>query len=134
MLIRSGGTDLGRDGCRVPLPWEGERPPFGFSASADPWLPQPPGWRDLSVAAQRSGSSHLRLYQAALRLRGAANGPMKWLPAPDGVLAFTRGSDFSCVVNLSGAPVELPPGSEVLLASADLVDGLLPPDTAVWLG
>ena len=57
---------------------------------------------------------------------------MQWLPAPDDVLAFTRG-DFICVVNLSPDPVEPPPHKEVLLASGPLTDGLLPPDTAAWL-
>ena len=35
----------GRDGCRVPLPWSGDEPPFGFSPPArrQPWLPQPAG-------------------------------------------------------------------------------------------
>ena len=28
---QSGRTDRGRDGCRVPIPWSGEGPPFGFS-------------------------------------------------------------------------------------------------------
>ena len=28
---RSGHTDRGRDGCRVPMPWSGTRPPYGFS-------------------------------------------------------------------------------------------------------
>src|SRR5207245_2206982 len=40
---RSGHADPGRDGCRVPLPWSGTEPPFGFSPSgtiAEPWLPQ----------------------------------------------------------------------------------------------
>jgi alpha-glucosidase len=37
------------------------------------------------------------------------------------------------VVNLSAYPVELPAHTELLIASGDLRDGLLPPDTAVWL-
>ena len=52
---RTGGADPGRDGCRVPLPWSGTEPPFGFSpagAAAEPWLPQPKEWRDLTVAAE----------------------------------------------------------------------------------
>src|SRR3954469_22950062 len=36
---RSGNTDRGRDGCRVPLPWSGGAPPFGYGG--DPRLPQP---------------------------------------------------------------------------------------------
>ena len=31
---RSGHTDRGRDGERVPLPWSGSEPPFGFSSSS----------------------------------------------------------------------------------------------------
>ncbi len=49
--FRGGG--VGRDGCRVPIPWSGEEPPFGFGpGSGQPWLPQPAGWAKLSVAAQ----------------------------------------------------------------------------------
>jgi len=40
---RSGHTVRGRDGCRIPIPWRGDTPPFGFSASADTWLPMPAG-------------------------------------------------------------------------------------------
>jgi alpha-glucosidase len=39
------------------------------------------------------------------------------------------------VLNLCGAPIELPPGRPILLASVPLPEsGELPPDTAVWLG
>src|SRR4029078_4695662 len=44
MFCRAAGENLGRAGCRVPLPWSGDAPPFGFSppnATAEPWLPQP---------------------------------------------------------------------------------------------
>jgi len=75
MFFRSGGTDPGRDGCRVPLPWRAEEPTFGFSpedATADPWLPQPASWREFSADYQagRSGSM-LELYREALRIRRA---------------------------------------------------------------
>ncbi|HET8779687.1 MAG TPA: glycoside hydrolase family 13 protein, partial [Agromyces sp.] len=55
MHFRSGGVDPGRDGCRVPLPWRGTVPPFGFSPdSASPWLPQPAEWAALTVQAQEA--------------------------------------------------------------------------------
>ena len=39
---RSGYAERGRDGCRVPLPWSGDRPPFGFTTDGvEPWLPSP---------------------------------------------------------------------------------------------
>ncbi|MFC6884892.1 glycoside hydrolase family 13 protein [Actinomadura yumaensis] len=130
---RSGHTDRGRDGCRVPLPWSGVEPPFGFG-SAEPWLPQPPDWKELTVEAQQSDpSSMLSLYRAALRIRAAelGDGAMRWLPSDDGVLAFTRDSGLTCVVNLGSRPV--PVSGEVRLASGPLDGGRLPPDTAVWL-
>jgi len=145
---RTGGADPGRDGSRVPLPWSGLDPPFGFSppaASREPWLPQPKEWRDLTVEAQSreaqsreagpgDAGSMLALYRRALRLRRAefgAGAAMSWLPAPGGVLAFDRGG-VACVANLSPVPVELPAG-EILLASGPASGGLLPPDTSAWL-
>src|SRR5689334_561874 len=140
---RTGGTDPGRDGSRVPLPWSGLEPPFGFSplgAAADPWLPQPKDWRDLTVEAQSRQAepgepiSMLALYRRALRIRRAEFGPgaaMTWLPAPARVLSFDRGG-VTCVANLSPAAVELPAG-QILLASGPVSGGLLPPDTSAWL-
>ena len=141
MWERSGRVDPGRDGCRVPLPWQGDTPPFGFSpdgASSAPWLPQPADWKDRTVRAQ-TGDPHsmLELYRAALTLRRAepalGDGTLTWLPAPDGVLAFAREPGFTCLVNLGDAAVPLPAHDELLLASGPLDDDRLPPDTAVWL-
>jgi alpha-glucosidase len=141
MFYRSGGRDPGRDGCRVPIPWAGAVPPFGFSpddATSAPWLPQPAHWRTTSVAAQTGDpSSTLELYRAALRIHrsepGLGDGEMTWLEAPDGVLAFRRAGRFACVANLSPAPVPLPAHEEVLLASAPLEDGCLPTDATAWI-
>jgi alpha-glucosidase len=138
---RTGGADPGRDGSRVPLPWSGEEPPFGFSPpgqAAEPWLPQPKEWRDLTVAAETGNDdSMLELYRAALAIRRSesalGDGPMRWLPSASGVLAFERGAGVSCVVNLSARPVPLPRHSGLLLASGPLDGELLPPDCAVWL-
>ena len=136
---RSGFTDRGRDGCRVPLPWGGEEPPFGFSPdTVEPWLPQPSEWRDRTVATQNGDpGSMLELYRMALRIRRAepalGDDTMTWLPAPQNVLAFSRGDRFSCLVNLSETTVELPERTVVLLASALSEDSGIPPDAAVWL-
>jgi alpha-glucosidase len=79
----------------------------------------------------------LELYRRALRLRRAeaalADSALTWLPAPQDVLSYRRGGALTVVVNLSAYPVELPAHTELLIASGDLRDGLLPPDTAVWL-
>jgi alpha-glucosidase len=139
---RTGGTDPGRDGSRVPLPWSGDAPPFGFSppgAAARPWLPQPASWSGLTVEAETGDpDSMLELYRNALRIRhtepGFGDGPMSWLPADAGVLWLRRGDGrLQMMANLSPAPVDLPEHVVVLLASGPLPGGKLPPDTAVWL-
>ncbi|HTC85438.1 MAG TPA: alpha-amylase family glycosyl hydrolase, partial [Candidatus Acidoferrum sp.] len=141
MHARSGGIDPGRDGCRVPLPWSGDRAPFGFSPAGAvhaPWLSQPAHWAGLTVEAELADpGSMLHLYRAALRIRraepGLGDGPFAWRSAPDGVLAFARGDRFAAVTNLSDRSVPLPRHEHVLLASADVSDGSLPPDATAWL-
>ncbi|GHE52808.1 glycoside hydrolase family 13 protein [Streptomyces vinaceus] len=141
-FLRSAGQDGLRDGCRIPLPWSGERPPYGFGPAGS-WLPQPADWAPLSVAAQ-TGDPHstLELYRAALELRRALPGlgspdagPLTWLPAPEGMLLFTR-PGFACTLNSRSEPLELPaPGRPVLSSAPVETDGrtvLLPPDSCTW--
>jgi alpha-glucosidase len=142
---RTGGKARGRDGCRVPLPWEENGASFGFSrtdggiSSASPWLPQPDGWGRYSAAAQADDpSSFLSLYRDALRLRRShpalGAGAMRWLDAPPGSLVFGRDPGFVFAANLGREPVPLPAHREILLTSAASVQAdMLPPDTAAWL-
>jgi alpha-glucosidase len=139
---RSGGTDRGRDGCRVPIPWSGDCPPFGYSpsaATAEPWLPQPTAWKKLTVEAQSGDEkSVLELYRKALHLRRAhpalGDGTMTWdSTAQEEVLSFTREPGFRCVVNLSEHQIALPDHTEVILSSGPVHDGCLQSDTAIWL-
>ena len=135
---RSGHTIRGRDGCRVPLPWSGVEPPFGFGPpGSTPWLPQPAAWAALTAETQagREGSM-LELYRRALAVRRAHPGlggeAFEWLAAPDGVLLFEREAGLQCAVNLSAAPYRLPV-SRTTLARSDAGDpDLLPPDAAAW--
>lgn len=134
---RSGRIERGRDGCRVPLPWRGDTAPFGFSTSADTWLPIPADWAPLTVERQRADpDSTLHFFRRALRLRrdlpAVGAGPLEDLSADDGVLTFRSGGEVTCVLNASDRPVELPAG-EVLISSAELSDGRLPTDAAAWL-
>ena len=134
---RSGHTIRGRDKCRIPVPWSGSEPPYGFTTADSTWLPMPAGWAALTGEAQQADAgSMLSLYRTALALRASspvfAGESMQWLPAPDRCLAFRRPGGLVCLVNLSAAPVPLPEG-RVLLASADVRAGSLPADAAVWL-
>jgi alpha-glucosidase len=136
----TGGANIGRDGCRVPLPWTptGDSYGFGPDGGAPTWLPQPAEFGELSVSAQEGDpASVLTLYRAALKIRtghpALGDGQLEWLEAGDTVLAFRREPGFACWVNLGSEPVALPHGATLLLASQELSDGQLPPDTAAWL-
>ncbi|WP_294181943.1 glycoside hydrolase family 13 protein [uncultured Schumannella sp.] len=134
--FRTAGERYGRDGCRVPLPWEGEAPAFGFSAAGASWLPQPDSWRALARDQQRGvEGSTLELYRAALAARrrfDLGRTGLTWLPDfPAEVLAFRAGG-LTVITNLGEHPVSLPAG-RVLVASTELADGRLPADATVWL-
>ena len=135
--LRGGG--VGRDGCRVPIPWSGQEPPFGFgSDAAEPWLPQPPAWSRLSVDAQeRDPASMLGFYRRALRTRREVTADLAdevtLLDSAPDTLAFLRGGGLVCVVNCGTTAVPAPvEAGDLVLSSAELHDGQLPPDTAAW--
>lgn len=134
--FRTAGERYGRDGCRVPIPWESDRPAFGFSPDGLSWLPQPAAWGDLARDAQVGvPGSTLDLYTRALALRkrhGLGTGELRWLPGyGEDVLAFEN-TGVTVIANTGTVPVELPVG-EVLLESGPITGGVLPPDTTVWV-
>ncbi|OEV02451.1 glycoside hydrolase family 13 protein [Streptomyces oceani] len=137
-FFKQDGQDGLRDGCRVPLPWSTQGPSYGFG-SAGSWLPQPPEWGALSVAAQTGDpGSTLELYRAALRIRRehpdlGAGDAVRWLDASEGVLAFRRGA-LLCVANTTDGPARLPVDPGRLLLASGSYDGgdVLPGDTTAW--
>jgi alpha-glucosidase len=134
---QSGHTRRGRDGCRVPLPWSGDEPPFGFGPEdSKPWLPQPADWAALTVSRQLGDrDSSLNLYRAAIGIRRAnpalGTGDLTWMNAPEGVLAFTR-AGFLCIVNLSERPYAASAGAHLLLSSDGTTGNDVLPDSAAW--
>jgi len=131
---RTAGELYGRDGCRVPIPWEAGAPASGFNTTGESWLPQPANWDSYARSEQRGvEGSTLELYRQAIATRrelGLATGTLEWLPSAPGVLAF-RSAGVTVIANTSPAAVPLPEG-EVLLSSGP-VDGEIPGDTTVWL-
>lgn len=134
--FRTNGEKYGRDGCRVPIPWESDRPAYGFNETGASWLPQPTDWAPFARDAQDGvPGSTLELYKSALALRqahGLGMGSVEWLPALGSkVLAFRNG-DVTVITNFGKIAVELPVG-DILLSSEEIVGGALPRDTTVWL-
>jgi alpha-glucosidase len=138
-FFRSAGQEGLRDGCRVPIPWTEDGPSYGFGPGAG-WLPQPADWKERAVAAQSGDpDSTLELYRSALALRrrmdGLASGPMQWLEAPEGVLAFSR-PGLICTVNTLAAAADMPaPGRPLLSTSEPVISGgsvRIPGDSCTW--
>jgi alpha-glucosidase len=138
---RTGGRELGRDGCRVPIPWSGTAASYGFGPTSASWLPQPAAWAELAADRQDSDpGSMLNLYRAALRRRrespALGDGMLRWLPAGDDMLVFGREPGFFCVINVGDAPAAVPEavrGAKLVLASGPVGDGdMLPAATGAW--
>ena len=131
---RTDHREKGRDGCRVPIPWEPTGPSLGFGPGPA-WLPQPAHWPKLARTAQHGDpSSTLSLYQEALRVRRDFSGDdsLEWIERGPDRLVFRRGGGLICAVNFGADSVALPAG-DVVIASGALDDGRLPTDTAVWI-
>lgn len=133
-FFRTKGEEIGRDGCRVPLPWTPDGPSFGFGPGGA-HLPQPAWFSSYAVSAQEAdASSTLAFYRQALALRHDLQTAeeLTWLDSGhDDMLRFER-RGWCVVSNFSTEPVDLPAG-ELLLSSSPLDDGRLPGEATAWL-
>jgi alpha-glucosidase len=137
-FFRNRGVEVGRDGCRVPLPWDAapaEGSSFGFGSNGS-HLPQPAWFADYAENVQeKDPASTLAFYRRALALRHELQGAesLGWQDsADDDVLHFVRPGGWHVVANFGTAPVVLPEG-EVLIASAEVDGGKLPGEATVWI-
>ena len=132
-FFRSPGVDVGRDGCRVPLPWTREGSSFGFGSNGA-HLPQPAGWGEHSVEAQAADpESVLAFYVEAVNLRHELQGAeeLVFKESAPGVLHFARPGGWECLANFSQVPIDLPE-AHVVLSSEPLDGDQLPPETTAW--
>ncbi len=117
--------EIGRDGCRVPLPWTADGPSFGFGAGGA-HLPQPAWFAEFAVDTQsgRSGSV-LSLYQDALAGRRMlqTDERLEWLDIAPDVVAFRRPNGWTSATNFGSHSVTLE-AERVYLFS----DGSVPTD------
>ncbi|MBT2500753.1 glycoside hydrolase family 13 protein [Agromyces sp. ISL-38] len=134
-FFRNAGVEVGRDGCRVPLPWTTTGSSFGFG-DGSAHLPQPVWFGEFSVEAEDTDpGSTLNLYRRALWLRRDLQDDesLTWLESgAASVLAFERPGGWRSFTNFGSTAARLPHG-EVLLASSPIEGDVLPPATTVWL-
>jgi alpha-glucosidase len=145
IFLRSRGSQLGRDGCRVPIPWTHDaQHSFGFSQLDTPtWLPQPNDWGRYSVERQtQDPDSMLSLYRRALATRSmfVAQGDDLLIEREGDVLVLRRGRAVA-VVNFGADPSTItglgPQGGlRTLVVShpeALRTDGVIAGNSAAWL-
>lgn len=140
---RSGHTDRGRDGCRVPLPWSVAGASLGFVDNPEvrPWLPQPDSYAELAVAEQQQrADSTLQLFRELLLLRhendALRRGSLVWLPAEPDVVRLERQQGdqrLEVMMNASERPVALPSGTTLISSAPFGEDRTLLPNTACCL-
>jgi alpha-glucosidase len=137
---RTGGRRLGRDGCRVPIPWEKDAPSYGFGPGERSWLPQPTSFGRLAVDQQsgRPGST-LELYRALLnirRARGLGSGELTLVDLGRDLVALdvtTAAGTTRVVLNLGHEDWIIPTHARLLVSSAHGTTDRVSTDHAVWL-
>lgn len=139
-FARTAGKRVGRDGCRVPLPWEADASASnGFSANGKSWLPQPAAFRVLARNQQEGvAGSTLELYKRLIKERkayGLGAGEMRWAPEfqDKNTLAYLN-NGVLVLSNFGPEAVVLPAGEILVSTQHDLrLEGELEAHQTVWI-
>lgn len=136
---RTNGARIGRDGCRIPLPWEaGLSATHGFNKTGKAWLPMPEQFKKYARNVQEGvPGSTLELYKAAIKLRksfGLGSGSFRWAPehANEHSLAYIN-KDVLVLANFGDHPVTVPSGEILLTTQSGSVDDGLQKDHVAWV-
>jgi len=134
-FFRSPGADMGRDGCRVPLPWHASGASLGFGANGA-HLPQPDWFAALAVEREEEDpDSMLSLYRRALELRDRLQSEelFEWVKTGvDDVLRFRRADGWEVVTNFGDRAFSMDL-TDAVLTSSPGGPGELPAASTVWL-
>ena len=135
---RTHGAEVGRDGCRIPLPWQSTASNLGFGKGKPPHLPQPQWMSQYAVDLEESDeASTLSMYRQAIHIRQEQNAAeeLEWGSlTTESVLHFSRPNGWEIVLNCGNRSVPLPSGREMINSTmTPLRDRQLPAYTAVWL-
>jgi alpha-glucosidase len=138
--FRTNGEKVGRDGCRVPLPWEANGgPSFGFNTTGKSWLPAPERFKRYARDSQEGvAGSTLELYKRLIKERkefAMGSGEFRFAPeySSDLTLAYTN-NGVLVISNFGPNSVNVPAGKLLVTTQHDLtVEGVLEHDQTAWI-
>jgi alpha-glucosidase len=138
--FRTNGEKVGRDGCRVPLPWEANGgPSFGFNTTGKSWLPAPEGFKRYARDAQEGvAGSTLELYKRLIKERkefAMGSGEFRFAPeySSDSTLGYIN-NGVLVISNFGPDSVNVPAGKLLVTTQHDLtVEGVLEHDQTAWI-
>lgn len=131
-------TQIGRDGCRIPMPWRSDAPAFGFGSSEKSWLSQPDHYKRYAVnVEEQDPHSTLALYRQLITLRqqyDLGNGQLLWFDAPRNDILLARNGSLCLFINFGYTPIALPQGKIIAQSRPGIDKGdVLPGNAAIWI-
>ena len=138
--FRTNGEKVGRDGCRVPLPWEANGgPSFGFNTTGKSWLPAPESFKRYARDAQEGiAGSTLELYKRLIKERkefAMGSGEFRFAPeySSDSTLGYVN-NGVLVISNFGPDSVNVPAGKLLVTTQHDLtVEGVQEHDQSAWI-
>ena len=138
--FRTNGEIVGRDGCRVPLPWEANGgPSFGFNTTGKSWLPAPASFKRYARDVQEGvAGSTLELYKRLIKERkefALGSGEFRFAQeySSDSTLAYIN-NGVLVISNFGPDSVNVPAGKLLVTTQHDLtVEGVLEHDQTAWI-
>ncbi|MFM1995572.1 MAG: hypothetical protein RLZZ610_1089 [Actinomycetota bacterium] len=138
--FRTKGEKVGRDGCRIPLPWEANGgPSFGFNTTGKSWLPAPDSYKRYARDEQEGvPGSTLELYKRLIKERkefALGSGEFRFAPeySSDSTLAYIN-NGVLVISNFGPDSVNVPAGKLLVTTQHDLtIEGVLEHDQTAWI-
>jgi alpha-glucosidase len=137
---RTKGERVGRDGCRVPIPWEADGgSSFGFNTTGESWLPAPASYKKYARDVQEGVSgSTLELYKKLIAERkklALGSGEFRWAPeySSANTLAYVN-NNVLVLSNFGPELVSVPAGEIIVSTQSSLTaGGQLEANQSAWI-
>lgn len=137
---RTNGERVGRDGCRVPLPWEADGGlSFGFNSTGKSWLPAPATYKKYARDVQEGvAGSTLELYKKLIAERkklALGSGEFRWAPEYSSANSLAYVNNGVVVLSNFGPDLITIPSGEVIVSTQSSLPagGQLEANQSAWI-